>query len=165
MSYARHVLPGLRLGLGYADALTKSIPAESFASFPAKDVVCPAFYMGHLAIYPHRALAMLGRGDLTVPNPAGWDDRFKAGVEAQPGDYPSKDAIMSHFMAGYRAVAKALEAAPDSVFSEENPAEGRFREMFPTKGGAITFLCIGHVQMHLGQVSTWRRVMGLGSAM
>ena len=62
------------------------------------------------------------------------------------------------------AVAKALETAPDSVFAEENPAEGRFKEMFPQKGGAITFLCIGHMQMHLGQVSTWRRVMGLGSA-
>ena len=165
MPYSRHVLPGLRLGLGYADALTKSIPAESFAHFPAKDVTCPAFYLGHLSIYPHRALAMLGRTDLVVPNPAGWDDRFKAGVEARPGDYPPKDEIMAHFTAGYESVAKALESAPDSVFDGDNPAEGRFREMFPTKGGAITFLCIGHMQMHLGQVSTWRRVMGLGSAM
>jgi hypothetical protein len=36
--------------------------------------------------------------------------------------------------------------------------------MFPTIGGAVNFLLVGHVQMHLGQVSTWRRVMGLGSA-
>ena len=166
MPYASYVLSGMNIGLGYADALTKTIPADKFAHFPAKDVVCPAFYLAHLAIYPHRALAMLGRPDLVVPNPAGWDDRFKAGVEAKPEHaYPSKDEVMAHFDAGYRAVAKALETAPDSVFAEENPAEGRFKEMFPQKGGAITFLCIGHMQMHLGQVSTWRRVMGLGSAM
>lgn len=166
MSYAHYVLSGLNLGLGYADVLTKSIPDDKFAHFPAKDVVCPAFYMAHLAIYPHRALAMLDRADLIVPNPAGWDDRFKAGVEAKPEHaYPTKDEVMAHFNAGYRAVAKALETAPDSVFAAENPAEGRFKEMFPQKGGAITFLCVGHVQMHLGQISTWRRVMGLGSAM
>jgi hypothetical protein len=164
MAYAQHVLSGLHLGLGYADALTKTIPADRFAEFPGKDVVCPAFYMGHLAIYPARALDLLGRSDLAIANPAGWDERFKAGVEAKPGDYPSKDAIMAHFMAGYRAVAKALETAPDEAFDRENPAEGRFKEMFPTVGGAVTFLCIGHMQMHLGQVSTWRRVMGLGSA-
>ena len=41
--YGGFVLSGLRLGLGYAEALTASIPAEKFAHFPAKDVVCPAF--------------------------------------------------------------------------------------------------------------------------
>jgi len=111
MPYASYVLSGLNLGLGYADVLTKTIPADRFAHFPAKDVVCPAFYMAHLSIYPQHALGMLGRPDLVVPNPAGWDDRFKAGVEAQPGDYPSKDEVMAHFNAGYRAVAKALETA------------------------------------------------------
>ena len=87
MSYAHYVLGGLNIGIGYAEQLTKTIPAEQFAHFPAKDVVCPAFYLAHLAIYPHRALGMLGRADLVVPNPAGWDDRFKAGVIAQPGEW------------------------------------------------------------------------------
>ena len=165
MSYAHYVLPGLHLGLNYAETLAKTIPADKFAHFPAKDVVCPAFYVAHLSIYPHRALGMLGRPDLIVPNPAGWDDRFKAGIEAAPGEYPSKDEIMKHFTAGYQSIAKALETAPDSVFAEENPGEGRMKEMFPHKGGLITFLCIGHMQMHLGQISAWRRIMGLGSAM
>ena len=61
MPYAHYVLSGLNIGLGYADVLTKSIPADKFAHFPGKDVVCPAFYMAHLSLYPHRALGMLGR--------------------------------------------------------------------------------------------------------
>jgi hypothetical protein len=36
--------------------------------------------------------------------------------------------------------------------------------MFPTVGGAVNFLCGGHNMMHLGQISTWRRAAGLGSA-
>ncbi len=165
MAYAHYVLSGLNLGLGYAEALTTSIPADKFAAFPAKDVVCPAFYIGHLGLYPNRALTLLGRDDLHTAVPEGWTERFKAGVTAQPGEYPSKEALLKQFFDGYRTVAKALETAPDAVFAEENPAEGRFKEMFPKKGGAITFLCIGHMQMHLGQISAWRRVMGLGSAM
>ncbi|MFO0963804.1 MAG: hypothetical protein U0625_13000 [Phycisphaerales bacterium] len=165
MPYASNVIGGLNIALMYAENLTKSIPADKFAHFPGKDIVCPAFYIGHLSLYSGRVLGMLQRPELIVPNPAGWDDRFKAGVEAQPGEYPSKDELLGHFFTGYRAIAKALETAPDSVFEQDNPAEGRMKEMFPKLGGAITFLCIGHTQMHLGQISTWRRVMGLGSAM
>ena len=29
----------------------------------------------------------------------------------------------------------------------------------------IAFLLIGHTQSHLGQISVWRRIMGLGSAL
>jgi hypothetical protein len=33
----------------------------------------------------------------------------------------------------------------------------------PTVGAAVNFMLGGHLQMHLGQVSAWRRAMGLGS--
>jgi hypothetical protein len=42
---------------------------------------------------------------------------------------------------------------------------GRMSEMLPTLGAAMMFMCGSHLQMHLGQVSSWRRAMGLGSAM
>ncbi|MEY4102879.1 MAG: hypothetical protein RL461_81, partial [Planctomycetota bacterium] len=44
-------------------------------------------------------------------------------------------------------------------------AEGVFKERFPVLGQAVLFLCNNHQMMHLGQISAWRRVMGLGSAM
>ena len=35
---------------------------------------------------------------------------------------------------------------------------------FPTTLGRLTkFMCCSHTMMHLGQVSMWRRAMGLGS--
>jgi hypothetical protein len=42
--------------------------------------------------------------------------------------------------------------------------EGRMKELFPTVGAAVNFLVVGHTQSHLGQISVWRRLMGLGSA-
>jgi len=46
---------------------------------------------------------------------------------------------------------------------QANPMGGRMSEMFPTMGSAVMFMCGSHMQMHLGQISAWRRVMGMGS--
>ena len=59
----------------------------------------------------------------------------------------------------------AVRATSTETFAADNPMEGRMKEMFPTVGVAVNFLVNNHVMMHLGQISTWRRLMGLGSAM
>jgi hypothetical protein len=38
------------------------------------------------------------------------------------------------------------------------------KQLFPTLGSVQTFYCGGHMMMHLGQMSAWRRMEGLGSA-
>lgn len=159
------IAPSLALTLRYAEDLVKSIPAERFCEMPTKDMNHPAFCMGHLAIYSNRVLEMLGRADLKISMPFG-DEHFKNGAPcvAQDGRYPSKDVICETFFNGWRAVLAALPTVDDAVFARENPAEGRFKEMFPTVGSAVNFLCGGHHMMHLGQLSTWRRAAGLGSA-
>lgn len=158
---------GLNLALVYADTLVKGIPAETFAHMPRSDFNSPAFCMGHLSVYPVRVLTMLERPDLVVPNPAGWEDLFKAGVPCvdKPGHYPGKEQIVEHFTKGYGACLQALKSTTDEVLGKPSPAEGRMKELFPTVGALVNFLCVGHTQMHLGQISMWRRQMGLGSAM
>jgi hypothetical protein len=66
---------------------------------------------------------------------------------------------------GYRKVAEVLPDVSDETFARDNPMEGRFREVFPKVGTAVNFLCTSHLMMHLGQISTWRRAIGLASAM
>ena len=159
------IASSLALTLRYAEDLVGSIPAERFCEMPTKDMNHPAFCVGHLAIYANRVLEMTGRADLKIAMPFG-DEHFKNGAPcvAQDGRYPSKEVICDTFFKGWRTVLAALPSVDDAVFSRENPAEGRFKEMFPTVGGAVNFLAGGHNMMHLGQVSTWRRAAGLGSA-
>ncbi len=163
---AQLVLPGAELALGYTDALVKGISDEQFAHMPKADINSPAFNIGHLAIYGDRICAMLGREDLVTPMPFS-ADLFKAGAPCvdQPGLYPSKSVLVETFVARQRNAIVAFEGAGDDRLLAENPAEGRFKELFPTVGSACAFLLAGHVTMHLGQISVWRRVMGLGSAM
>ena len=61
-------------------------------------------------------------------------------------------------------VSAALRSTPDETFDRPNPAEGRMRELFPTIGSVQTFYCGGHMMMHLGQLSAWRRMLGLSAA-
>jgi hypothetical protein len=172
--FASSVKPGAELSLIYADALLKNITAETFAHMPSKaasdgagrDVNSPAFNIGHLATYPDlRILPLLGRDDLVRPLPFS-ADLFKAGAPCvdQPGLYPHKDLIVATFNGRYRAAIDALATVSDEHFARQNPMEGRMRELFPTIGSAVAFLLVGHPQSHLGQISVWRRLMGLGSA-
>ena len=36
------------------------------------------------------------------------------------------------------------------------------KEALPTVGDGVAFLLTGHLGVHLGQLSTWRRMIGLG---
>ena len=66
-------------------------------------------------------------------------------------------------MARLEAAAKFVENLDDAVF--EKSAEGTFMEdSMPNMGAVATFMMVAHVTFHLGQVSGWRRVAGLGSA-
>ena len=167
---AQMIRHGTELALQYADALLKGITAETFAHMPirgaGRDINSPAFNFGHLAIYPDlRILPLLGRDDLVRPLPFS-ADLFKAGAPCvdQPGLYPAMDVIVSTFQTRYRAALEALQGVSDELLARPNPTEGRSRELFPLIGSAMVFLFVGHTQSHLGQVSVWRRMMGLGSA-
>lgn len=158
--------PGAERTLGYAEMVTGDIPAEQFGRM-YKTANSPAFCIGHLSIYPDMLLPALGRADLAAPDES-WTALFAAGVEckddADGSLYPHKEALMARYLERHKVVYQALEAADDALLAGENPNE-RMRPMFPTLGAMASFLITGHQMMHLGQISTWRRAMGLGPCM
>jgi hypothetical protein len=72
--------------------------------------------------------------------------------------------VVDFFTEGHRMVSAALRSTADDVLQQPNPAEGRMKELFPTIGSAVAFYCGGHMMMHLGQMSAWRRMAGMGAA-
>lgn len=154
--------------------LAEGIDPEQFARCPVIDGQAvktnhPAFVYGHLAMYPARAMEMIGLDHAAMQPPAGWAELFAAGVECRNDPertiYPAKHLLVTSLMDWTERVAKALDSVDDSVLAGPNTAGGRLAEMFPNLGGAVNFYVNAHAMMHLGQVSTWRRCMGLGSAM
>jgi len=163
---AEYIIPCLRVAIGYGKMLVENIPAEQFAHQPHPNMNHPAFCLGHLADAANSALQLLNREDL-VDSPQGWTDLFEAGsvcVE-QDGRYPEKSALIEHYVARHDAVAELLPTIGEEFFQRANPSEGRFREMAPTIGAAMNFLMLFHHSVHLGQISAWRRAVGLGGVL
>lgn len=160
-----------RLAKMHADNLLKNVKPEFFGSYAKVGGVTVesnhgAFVYGHLSLYFPKVLTQLGQP--TFANPPMFEELFSAGKQCTDDSartkYPPMDAILSHFNLGYEAAMAAITRATDAELARQNPAEGRFRELFPTAGDVITFIMGAHIESHLGQVSAWRRMMGLGSA-
>ena len=125
----------------------------------------PAFILGHLSLYPPKVLERLNQPLGAAAYPPAYETLFKSGVECQDDPegtiYLPMDALTKQFFAGYRAAQTAVAAAPDELLCSPNPAEGRMLEMFPILGSMLSFYLTGHPQSHLGQLSAWRRAMGM----
>ncbi len=166
------ILASARITRSYAQNMLKDITPAQFARLATssgKPVQSnhAAFVFGHLSTYPTKVLAMLGQP--TIANPPKFDDLFPNGKPCQDDPkgtiYPSMEAITKHFFGATDAAMAAVAKASDADLAKPNPAEGRFKEMCPTIGAAANFMLGAHAMSHLGQVSAWRRFMGLGSAM
>jgi hypothetical protein len=165
------IADSLQLSVGYAERLLKGVPADKFARFASVGGVVvdsnhPAFICGHLALYAPKILHQLGAPSPSVPDH--FELRFSKDAKCVDDPdldlYPPMDEIVSFFLEGHRMVSGALRSTPDETFQRPNPAEGRMKELFPTIGSVQTFYCGGHMMMHLGQMSAWRRMEGLGAA-
>lgn len=152
--------------LEYAHALLDPIADPVFAHLAHPEINHPAFVVGHLSLYLELCLTLLERSDLSSPFPFE-EATFKDGAACveQDGRYPDKSALLAYFFEHSATVLRAVRESSNEVLAKPNPMGGRMSELFPTVGCAVNFLVNNHVMMHLGQISAWRRLMGLGSAM
>ena len=161
-----------KLGMGYAEKLVTGVDPADFAKYAQiGDTVIesnhPAFILGHLCLYPQRITSDLNADSSKTTPPENFEEIFshnaKCVNDPDRSIYPSKDEIIDVWKTGYSAAIELVEATEDAAFAAENPIE-RLRERFPTKGSAHAFYLGGHIMMHLGQLSAWRRAMGMGAA-
>lgn len=167
------MLAAARRSLSYAETLLKGIDPATAARFPrfGSTVITtnhPVFVYGHLAVYPKRMLELVGKNPSVIPLPESYTKLFAAGVECvddiDGNVYPGLGGITANFFEWSTIAMEGLAGVGDDVLGRENPNE-KSRATFPTVGGVVLFLTNNHLMMHLGQVSAWRRCMGLPAAM
>ncbi len=161
-----------RLGLGYAERLLKDVSPDQFSGFAhvGETVIHsnhPAFIYGHLSIYAPRIVQQLGGDTSGLAPSAKFEELFSKDAQCVDDPdrsiYPAMDVIVSALFNGYNAAVTALENAPDEIFAQSNPNEA-MRGKFPTIGAMHGFYVGGHFMLHMGQMSAWRRAVGLGAA-
>jgi hypothetical protein len=167
--FALSIAENAEILLSYAEALLKGVPASQAAVRPAQSTVNhPVWILGHLSVYPDKGvLPMLGREDLVRP----FDDyeaMFSAKGECQDDPeqtiYPPLEEVQERYFDRTRAALVALREASDETLAKP-AAESPFGDSITHTGGLINFLLIAHTSMHYGQISAWRRLMGLGPCM
>lgn len=148
-----------RFLLQYLQKMTADIAEERFAEQPLPGINHPAWILGHIALSGDSAAAMFG-GDKLIPE--SWYKLFGQGstLTANRGDYPSKlellEAVESAFQRAYTASASA------TAESLARPNTSRLlRGSLPTVHDAFAFVLTTHFSLHLGQLSAWRRMIGL----
>lgn len=146
--------------LGYAKRLVADIPDETMAHQPAPGMNHAAWVLGHLACTADMLGAMIGVKPVCPPE---WTALFdwNSSPSGDADRYPSKSVLLKALEDAHAGVAAALPGVPDSRWPEPTPLEA-VRGFLPTLGDCFVFVMAAHENMHLGQVSAWRRVQGLG---
>jgi hypothetical protein len=145
--------------VGFGQRLLSEIPDERMTEQPLPGVNHPAWILGHLALTADGVGEILG-GKRTLP--AEWSTLFGQG--SQPSSvrsgYPSKSELLRAFEECHHRLREQAAAAGPEVLAQP-PTNPRAREVFPTLKELATFILTGHVGVHLGQLSAWRRMIGL----
>ncbi len=119
----------------------------------------PSWVIGHLAF----SCQALG-GEIGLPQwlPVAWAEQFGTGsvpvVDATR--YDDKDELLQILHDAQSRITHAVKQLSDSQLDEPLSDE-KYRILLPTVRHAITQILIAHPANHIGQLTLWRRAMGL----
>lgn len=149
--------------LKYCHLLTADLSDEQMTLQPMPGTNHAAWILGHLAIATDSAARLLGERPAC---PAEWRTLFGPGsvVVADRHAYPTKAELLAAIEAGQARVAAAAATVGEDRLSRPHGLP-ILKEELPTVGDLLAHLMTTHPATHLGQLSAWRRMLGLPSVL
>ena len=118
----------------------------------------PSWIIGHLTFVCQMLGGVVG---VSPWLPEDWSHRFGPGSEAiGGGKYLPKQEALAYLRTAGICLDAAVRALNNSQLDAQFPVE-QYREVFPTVRHALTQILVGHTAFHVGQLSVWRKAMGL----
>jgi len=153
------VMHSFHFSVGFLKSLLEGIGDDKMTHQPNPGMNHPAWITGHLVTSMEFGAKLAGA---SYKAPDGWGDLF--GMKSTPSDdaskYPDMATLLAELDKAVAAVTPSLELITADALAAQMPDEG-FRQMMPTVGDGLTFLINGHIAMHVGQLSAWRRACGM----
>ncbi len=145
--------------LRYCHMLVVEIGDERMAEQPMPGVNHPAWILGHLCFSADRGRSLLGHDKIL---PEEWTPRFGPGskLTAVRGEYPAKEVLLNAVDVGFELLRRQAGNATPEQFAKPNPNPFS-KDILHTTKDAVAFLLTGHLGVHLGQLSVWRRMQGI----
>ena len=148
-----------RLALDHLRRLVADLDDDQMVAQPDGAPNHPAWTLGHLTCSLH---LLGGEFGLQPDPPRGWNNKFLTGSEpvADADAYPDKGELLSALNGAQARLAEHLRWLGPKTLTSPLPDEA-YRKFLPAKGHALLHVLIGHVSVHVGQLTVWRRCMGL----
>ena len=142
--------------------LCDDVDEANFADRFGTTINHPAFVLGHTAYYAGVCVEFLGG---TVSYDEGEAELYQHGAECtdDASKYPDKAGCIARFESRFQEAAAYINSCDPSVLGS-SAKDTPFAERFDSLGEVASFMLVGHPCFHLGQISAWRRVAGMGSA-
>lgn len=153
------VLHSFAYGLDFLREQVADVAAAEMVAQPNGIVNHPAWVIGHLT---HTCELLGGAIGLAAWLPEDWARRFGTGSvpRADVGAYETKNDALAILLDARVRIAGAMDGLSDARWDEPFP-DASYRDVFPTIRHAITQILVGHTAYHIGQLTIWRRSMGL----
>jgi len=144
--------------LAYGQKLIADLYQEQMILQPGPEVNHPAWVFCHLNTYLPIIQAICR--EETYPDPKDSPYGMNSHPQADASLYPGKEELLNEFVKGHEEAEKALRSAPASML-EKDISLGRWKDSMKINLTILTYLMSLHENLHLGQLSAWRRVQGL----
>jgi hypothetical protein len=132
---------------------------EDMATQPSGIANHPAWVIGHLTNGCELLAGVIG-----VPRwlPEDWASRFGQGSlpVADRMRYPKKEELLARLGDAQDRITRAIKGLSDDQLDAPFPIE-KYRRVFPTIRHALTQILVGHTGYHVGEITVWRRAMGM----
>ena len=155
-----HVMAAYRGNLFIVNKLVAELTPEQMVEQPRPGMNHPAWILGHLTLPRFWCKDRLG---LQVTVPQDWVDKFNMGSTpvADVSRYPAKAELLAALEETHRVMEAGLRGMTEEQLMA--PADERIRHVFPHVGDGLVGLVTTHESFHIGQLSAWRRAMGMKS--
>jgi hypothetical protein len=158
------LLFGWNKNADYGPKLVSDLSDEQMVAQPAPAGQAPsnhpAWVLSHLNAYLSVIEAIVAGQTFDDPKEHPFGMMSKPAADASL--YPSKAELVATFTTGHERIAQALSEAPADLL-QQTITLPRWKEVMPKAGIALPYLMLNHENLHLGQLSTWRRVQGMPS--
>ena len=138
------------------------IDESKFADRFGTTINHPAFVLGHLAYYFGVCVQLLG-GEVELDDNESSLYQHDSDCIDDSSVYLDKSSCIAQYNSRLEEALDFVASCDAEVFersTDGTPFEGRM----DTLGQVATFMLVGHPAFHIGQLSAWRRIAGMGSA-
>ncbi|MBX3398119.1 MAG: DinB family protein [Gemmataceae bacterium] len=136
------------------------IPEEQMRAQPAPGINPPVWILGHIVTTISVVPKVIANVSIVPKEYLVWFGPTSK-LESLPTTPPTKETLLNQLSAVYESVLTEIPKLTDEDLAKPNALKFMTQEL-PTQRDILENLLMTHTMIHYGQLTVWRRLMGMG---